>query len=115
MSFVGGGLRSVLVGRFAPGSACPGDDRGVPELAASVHVSARSIERAFRAETGMTLRRWWRVVRMQVAERLLTSSTTMDTVAQRVDCSSTNAFRRAFFDHHGFPRGVYVGRRHGER
>ena len=61
------------------------------------------------------MRRWWRVVRMQVAERLLTTSTTVDTVAQRVDCSSTNAFRRAFFDHHGFPRGVYVGRRHGER
>lgn len=34
---------------------------------------------------------------MQVAERLLTTSTTVDTVAQRVGCSSTNAFRRAFF------------------
>ncbi|HJC84861.1 MAG TPA: helix-turn-helix domain-containing protein [Candidatus Corynebacterium faecigallinarum] len=67
--------------------------------------SARSIERAFRAETGMTLRRWWRVARMQAAERLLTTSTTVDTVAQRVGCSSTNAFRRAFFDHHGFTRG----------
>lgn len=37
------------------------------QLAASVHTSARTVERAFRAETGMTLRRWRFLNRMEAA------------------------------------------------
>lgn len=88
----------------------PGDDRSVDELAASVHASARTIERAFRAETGMTLRQWRIENRMEAAGILLRSRTTIDTVAGRVGYTNTNAFRRVFKGHFDMTPSEYVAR-----
>lgn len=88
----------------------PGDDRGVDELAESAHASTRTIERAFLAETGMTLREWRIRNRMEAAGILLRSRTTLDAVAQRVGYGSTSAFRRVFKGHFGMTPGQYVER-----
>lgn len=88
----------------------PGDPRGVKELAFSAHTSARTIERAFLAETGMTLRQWRIKNRMEVAGVLLRSTTTIDAVAHRVGYTSTSAFRRVFKQHFGIPPKEYADR-----
>lgn len=88
----------------------PGDDRGVDELAESAFTSTRTIERAFRAETGMTLREWRIRNRMEAAGILLRSRTTLDAVAQRVGYASTSAFRRVFKGHFGMTPGRYIER-----
>lgn len=88
----------------------PGDDRGVDELAASAHTSARTIERAFLAETGMTLRQWRIRNRMEAAGILLRSHTTLDAVASRVGYTNTSAFRRVFKGHFGMTPSEYIAR-----
>lgn len=79
----------------------PGDTRSIEELAQSVHTSQRSIERSFRAETGMTLRQWRIRNRMEAAAALLRTETSPDTVALRVGYTNTESFRRVFREHYG--------------
>jgi transcriptional regulator GlxA family with amidase domain len=88
----------------------PGDDRSVAELAASVHASPRTIERAFRAETGMTLRAWRIRNRVDAACTLLRSSSTVEAVAHRVGYTTSSAFRRVFKEHTGLAPGDYIAR-----
>lgn len=88
----------------------PGDDRSVEALARSAHASVSTIERAFLAETGMTLRRWRIRNRMETAGVLLRSSARIDAVAQRVGYTSTSAFHRVFKTHFGSTPGEYVAR-----
>lgn len=88
----------------------PGDDRSVDELAESAHASKRTIERAFLADTGMTLRQWRIQNRMEAAGILLRSHTSVDAVAKRVGYTNTSAFRRVFKDHFRMTTGEYVNR-----
>lgn len=88
----------------------PGDIRTVDELAESVHTSARTIERAFRAETGMTLRQWRIRNRMEAAAVLLRSDATTAAVAFRVGYTNVNAFRRVFLGHFGLSPTDYATR-----
>lgn len=88
----------------------PGDIRTVDELAASVHTTSRTIERAFRAETGITLRQWRIRNRMEAAAILLRSRATLDAVARRVGYSNVNSFRRVFTAHFGISPTVYAKR-----
>ena len=93
----------------------PGDERSVEELAESAHASTRTIERAFLAETGMTLRRWRIGNRMEAAAILLRSQTTPDAVARRVGYANTSAFRRVFKGHFGETPSQYIERFRVER
>lgn len=79
----------------------PGDDRSIEQLAASEHTSTRSIERAFKTETGMTLRQWRTWVRMQSAASLLRRHSSIAGVARRVGYQDPSAFGRTFKDFHG--------------
>ena len=88
----------------------PGDNRTVDELARSAHTSSRSIERTFRAETGMTLRRWRILNRLHAASALLQAGASVDAVAHRVGYTSVNAFRRVFLDHYGMTPTDYARR-----
>lgn len=88
----------------------PGDTRTLDELARSAHISARSMERTFRAETGMTLRRWRILNRLHAASGLLQSGAAVDAVAHRVGYTSVNAFRRVFADHYGMTPTEYTRR-----
>lgn len=92
----------------------PGDPRGVEELAASVHTTARTIERVFRAETGLTLRQWRIRTRLQAAQALLRTGLAPDAVAHRVGYTHVNSFRRVFTEHLGVSPSAYL-RAHARR
>ncbi|MFT3889324.1 MAG: AraC family transcriptional regulator [Arachnia sp.] len=79
----------------------PGDDRRVVDWAADVHTSGRSLERAFMAETGLTLSQWRLRARMQTAARLLGTGASVTSVSRRVGYESPNSFSRAFREFHG--------------
>lgn len=93
--------------------ADPADERSVVQLAAAAHTSSRSVERAFRAETGVTLRTWRLASRMEAAGALLRRGLSVDAVAARVGYSSVSAFRRAFKGHFSLTPSAYLLRRRG--
>jgi AraC-like DNA-binding protein len=74
----------------------PRDDQGIAELAAEHHVSARTLERVFVAETGVSPQEWRRRRRMEVAANLLRGARTPGAVGAAVGYTSPSAFRRAF-------------------
>lgn len=86
----------------------PGDARSVQELAAAAHVSVRTIERAFIAETGRTLREWRREVRMEAAAARLRAGDPPGRVAAHVGYGGASAFHRAFRAHFGRSPGEYA-------
>lgn len=88
----------------------PGDGRGAEELAAAVHASLRTVERAFKAETGMTLREWRIRNRMESAAELLRSVRSVDAVAHRVGYTNASAFRRVFKARFGVTPTGYVAK-----
>lgn len=88
----------------------PGDARSVEGLAASVHTSVRTVERAFLAGTGRTLRDWRIANRMEEARELLRSSAVIDAVAHRVGYTNVNSFRRVFTRHVGLSPTKYAQR-----
>lgn len=88
----------------------PGDIRSIETLAESVHTSARTIERAFQQETGMTLRQWRIRNRMEAAAILLRTDASPDAVAHRVGYTNVNSFRRVFKGHFGLSPTQYAAR-----
>lgn len=93
----------------------PGDDRGVDQLAESVHTSTRTLERAFLAEAGTTLRRWRIRNRLEAAAILLRTATSVEAVAHRVGYADVSAFRRVFKAHFGTTPSGYAARYGVER
>ena len=79
----------------------PADPRTAQDLAASVHVSYRTLERAFLQETGMTLHQWRITGRMLAATRLLREGIGIPAVAARVGYANVSAFGRVFKEHVG--------------
>lgn len=88
----------------------PGDGRRAEELALQAHASLRTVEREFKAETGMTLREWRIQNRMERAAELLRSARSADAVAHRVGYTDVSAFRRVFKARFGMTPGEYVDR-----
>lgn len=88
----------------------PADERPLAALAAEQHVSARTVERAFLAETGMTMQEWRTRRRMEVAAAQLRSEDGLGAIASSVGYRSISAFRRAFKKQYGLPPAEY-GRR----
>ncbi|UJP10911.1 AraC family transcriptional regulator [Microbacterium sp. KUDC0406] len=86
----------------------PGEDASVAELAAAQHVSARTLERAFAAETGMTLQEWRARRRMETAAAQLSGDRSPAAVAISVGYRSVSAFRRSFKDRFGMTPGEYA-------
>lgn len=71
-----------------------------PDLPAEVH-------QAFRAEIGMTYKRWCYTTRMQAARELLARGTKPTAVAERLGYSTPSNFSNAFTTFHGFPPRQY--------
>lgn len=88
----------------------PGDGRRAEQLALQAHASLRTVEREFKAETGMTLREWRIRNRMESAAELLRSVRSVDAVAHRVGYGNVSAFRRVFKGHFGMTPSEYVSR-----
>ncbi|QXT61608.1 helix-turn-helix transcriptional regulator [Tessaracoccus palaemonis] len=76
--------------------ADPSDDRSLEDWSWHTSMSARTIARAFRAETGMTFTQWRTRVRMVAAVDLLGAGEPVGIVARRVGYSTFSAFSAAF-------------------
>ena len=76
--------------------ADPGDQRTLTEWAATLGVSARTITRAFRAETELSFARWQAALRTQRAVLLLTRGAGVEETARCVGYRSASAFGAAF-------------------
>nr|WP_243857440.1 AraC family transcriptional regulator [Auritidibacter ignavus] len=74
----------------------PADDRSIEHWAWATSTSARTLARAFRAETGMTFSQWRTAARMSAAVRLLSDGTPVGIVARRVGYATISAFSAAF-------------------
>ena len=68
----------------------------IPALAASVHVSVRTLERQFARETGVTPRAWLRRARLMRAAMALTVGTTVTDAGLENGYTSTSAFICAY-------------------
>ncbi len=80
----------------------PADPRTLADWASELHLSTRSLERAFVAETGLTWLRWRQTCRMAKAAQLLQTTTASVTgIASRVGFSAHSSFARAFREFHG--------------
>lgn len=86
----------------------PGNRRTLADWAGVVHLSTRSLERAFRSETGLTWRQWRQSCRMARATQLLAeSSTSVTAIAHRVGFDTHSSFTRAFRQHCGISPTEY--------
>lgn len=88
----------------------PGDQRTLAHWAAELGVSARTITRAFTAETGTSFARWVASVRARHAVELLTRGREVDAVARAVGYQSASAFGAAFRRTTGLTPGAFRGR-----
>ena len=74
----------------------PADGRALDGLAAEAGASKRTIERAFRLETGMTFGKWRQQLRLLHATRLLAAGAKVTTAAVEAGYDSTSAFIAMF-------------------
>ncbi|MEV5826671.1 AraC family transcriptional regulator [Spirillospora sp. NPDC052242] len=88
----------------------PGDQRTLADWAARLGVSARTITRAFNAETGTSFARWVAAARAQHAVTLLTRGWEIDVVAEEVGYRSASAFGAAFRRTTGLTPGAFRAR-----
>ncbi|WP_232544191.1 helix-turn-helix transcriptional regulator [Streptomyces buecherae] len=87
--------------------ADPGDQRTLSQWAAELAVSARTISRAFAAETGTSFARWVASVRAQHAVALLARGWQVEAVAAEVGYRSASAFGAAFRRTTGLTPGAF--------
>lgn len=74
----------------------PADGRSLDEWAKILHLSQRTINRILHSETGMSFTRWRALLRIERAEALLASGTSVAETAWRVGYQSTSSFVAAF-------------------
>lgn len=86
----------------------PSDHRSIAALARASGASLRTLERCFRAETGVSVGEWRRRVRLFHALRLLSAGGTVTDVAGDVGYGSTSAFCQAFARQFGYSPGRHA-------
>ncbi|MBM2620738.1 helix-turn-helix domain-containing protein [Actinoplanes sp. LDG1-06] len=74
----------------------PADDRGLPEWAAQLGVSERTITRAFREATGLSFAQWRQALRVHEALKLLSEGVDVGSVSERLGYSQPSTFIAAF-------------------
>lgn len=89
---------------------CPGADTSLGSLARAAGAGARTIERLFAAETGLSFGRWRSQARLQHAVCRLAEGMTVTRVAFECGYESTSAFVAMFRRMLGVPPGEYVRR-----
>jgi AraC-like DNA-binding protein len=99
--------RAARVARIL--EADPSERQPLARLARRAGASARTIERIFKAETGMSFRRWRQQLRFVHGLRLLAAGAKVTTVALDVGYDSPSAFVSAFRRVLGETPGRYFG------
>jgi len=89
----------------------PATDAPVDWLARDAGAGRRTIERRFRAETGMSVGEWRQRVRLVAALRMLAAGEPVSRVAPAVGYSTPSAFGAMFVRHMGTTPGRYFGAR----
>lgn len=89
----------------------PADDRDLAALAASVAVSPRTLERQFKAETGLSLRSFRRQAKLLRALELLASGMSVGKVSDEIGFGEPSAFIAMFRGALGVTPGRYLERR----
>jgi AraC-like DNA-binding protein/quercetin dioxygenase-like cupin family protein len=87
--------------------ADPADERTLADWGAQVSASARTLARAFIADTGMTFGQWRRLARLQAALPPLASGQAISTVARHVGYQTASAFVAAFRKETGLTPAAY--------
>ncbi len=87
--------------------AHPSDPSSLADFATFAGVSARTLERLFRSETGLTFAAWRTQVRLLAAVTLLAGGAPVTSVALDVGYASPSAFVHAFRRHLGATPGRY--------
>ena len=87
----------------------PGDPSDIGSLARRGAASRRTLERIFRAETGLTVGGWRRRARLLSAIELLAAGGDVTTTGYRVGYRSTSAFISRFREEFGVTPGRWVG------
>jgi AraC-like DNA-binding protein len=95
-------------------AAAPFDPRTLPDLAAFIGASPRTLERLFRRETGLSYREWRSRVRLLAAIDRLDRGDSSTTIAHSLGYKSASAFVAAFRTHFGAPPQSYLAPRHGD-
>jgi AraC-like DNA-binding protein/mannose-6-phosphate isomerase-like protein (cupin superfamily) len=90
--------------------ADPADERSLADWAPRVGASARTLERQFVAETGLTFAGWRRQLRLLEAIDRLGQGQPVTRVALDLGYDSPSAFIAMFRRHLGAPPGRYFGR-----
>lgn len=85
----------------------PGTARTVSQLAAAAGASRRTVERAFRAETAMTVGQWRRRLRLLVALERLAAGEPVGRVAHEVGYATQSAFGAMFAQALGVSPAAY--------
>ncbi|OUZ10333.1 hypothetical protein BHE97_08305 [Aeromicrobium sp. PE09-221] len=80
----------------------PADQRSLEELSKEVFVSAKTVQRAFSSETGLSFSAWRMRARMRVALSLLCRHEQVEVVARRVGYQSVAGFVLAYRREIGF-------------
>ncbi len=85
----------------------PADPRSLDDWGHAVGASARTLARAFRADTGLGFHRWRTLTRLQAALHELAAGTPVTNVARHVGYQTTSAFVAAFRRETGLTPGAY--------
>jgi AraC-like DNA-binding protein/quercetin dioxygenase-like cupin family protein len=88
----------------------PADTRNLAVLAASVHLSPRTLERQFKAETGLSLRSFRRQAKLMRALELLASGMSVGKVSDEIGFGEPSAFVAMFRAAFGVTPGRYLAR-----
>ncbi|MCW5875490.1 MAG: helix-turn-helix transcriptional regulator [Anaerolineales bacterium] len=86
----------------------PGETAGLPTLAAEASASARTIERLFLKETGLTFGRWRQQARLQHAVCRLAEGADVTSIAVECGYESVSAFVAMFKQSLGTTPGQYL-------
>jgi AraC-like DNA-binding protein/quercetin dioxygenase-like cupin family protein len=92
--------------------ADPADSRTLAEWGAEANASARTLARAFLADTGITFSQWRRLARLQAALPRLASGQAVSTTARHVGFQTASAFVAAFRKETGLTPAAYFQTKH---
>jgi AraC-like DNA-binding protein len=86
----------------------PGDQRSVAEWGQALGVSERTVSRAFRSETGLSMVQWRQALRVHAALTLISEGMQVQEVSERLGYAQPSTFIASFKRVVGLTPGAYL-------